>query len=68
MFIFRWKTLNSNSILFYGPTRDKQIVKLPNIWPQLGRRGMKPTTRTRAQNPLPEFFEVAKKLYIITLF
>ena len=22
-------------------------------------RGMKPTTRTRAQNPLPEFFEVA---------
>ena len=23
------------------------------------RRGMKPTTRTRAQNPLPDFFEVA---------
>ena len=25
----------------------------------LNGRGMKPTTRTRAQNPLPEFFEVA---------
>ena len=27
---------------------------------------MKPTTRTRAQNPRPEFFEVARRLYIIT--
>ena len=36
-------------------SRDKEIVKLPDILPQLGRRGMKPTTRTRAQNPLPEF-------------
>ena len=49
-------------------SRDKEIVKLPNIWPQLGRRGIKPTTRTRAQNQLPEFFEVAKRLYNITLF
>ena len=33
-------------------------------------RGMKPTTRTRthAQNPLPEFFEVTKWLYTKTLF
>ena len=42
--------------------RDKEIVELPNIWPQLGRRGIKPTTRTRAQNPLPEFLQVAKRL------
>ena len=33
-----------------------------------GGRGMKPTTRTRAQNPLPKFFEVAKWLYTIILF
>ena len=41
----------------------KQIDILSSKWSIL-RRGMKPTTRTRtrAQNPLPEFFEVAAEV------
>ena len=46
----------------YVPLRfGGNIVRRMGTQQQIKRRGMKPTTRTRtrAQNPLPEYFEVA---------